>query len=584
MKKALSLVLILALALSLMAGCGKEPASTPETPDTTQTPEAPVTPEVPETPAEPEPIVLVEPEWTEPVYEIEESLENRQKALAATALAYFYKGILNQYGLQDLNVIDEAVGGGLRGKTLERNTPEENTVDLTLYQWCSSYMYDIVYHTMGYKINERYEDCRTSYLSTGSIGEPSIVVHKFVHTGDDGRDAPAIDAIIADLRPGDIVTWVQSSAVGGGGHSLMVIPDITGDGKYEVLHRSGGRYDMSTGKDVTETYGIKRIDVDAFLDGNNGLYNKDNKVRLSVIRVTNLDPAKYPLTQSAKARMAWPGLRIDRTVEGGVYGAVTSGSDLTYNIAIMNCGTEALKGLPVMDKLDPHCTMVSQDGKPATTTFPVWTVDVAPGETVNLTYTVKVEGNPGELVVSEGGSVAGIPSNQLVTTIRAYTPDAEKLQSEADAAAAAAADGLDFVNRLYEAATGVNPGILPMEEIRSTMFDVQARGNITLYTLKADAASTAPGSILIPTYLGGRLVLTGPNDRVLETRPEDLMPGDILIADGVKQNKKTTFYWIYNGEKLVEWNNSKPKNITDSGVEKLLSYDFFVCLRPSLAN
>ena len=39
-----------------------------------------------------------------------------------------------------------------------------------------------------------------------------------------------------------------------------------------------------------------------------------------------------------------------------------------------------------------------------------------------------------------------------------------------------------------------------------------------------------------------------------------------------------------SGEKLVEWNNGKAKNITDSGVEKLLSYDFFVCLRPSLAK
>ena len=573
MKKFLALFLILGSVLSLLAGCGKEPApsATPETPDTTQTPEAPVTPA--------EPIVLVEPEWAEPVYEIEEALENRQKALSATAAAYYYKGILNQYGLQDLNIVDEHDGGGLRGKTLERNSPEENTVDQTLYQWCSSYMYDVVYHTMGYRISEDYRFCRTNRLVDGTLGDDSLVVYKYTLTGVDTTDRPVIDEIIANLQPGDIVTYTIADV---GGHSLMVVEDMTGDGIMDILHRSGARYDMSTGKDKKETYGINRDPLEAFRSGTRSLYEKE---KVSVVRMTNLDPAKYPLTQSAKARMAWPGLRIDRTVEGGVYGAVTSGSDLTYNIAIMNCGTEALKGLPVMDKLDPHCTMVSQDGKPATTTFPVWTVDVAPGETVNLTYTVKVEGNPGELVVSEGGSVAGIPSNRLVTTIRAYTPDAEKLQSEADAAAAAAADGLDFVNKLYEAATGVNPGIPSMEEIRSTMFEEQPRGGTTsLYTLKADAAASFPGSIHIPTYLGGRLVLTPDNERVLETRPEDLMPGDIIIADGIKQNKKTTFYWIYNGERLVEWNNGKPKNVTDSGVEKLLSYDFFVALRPSLAK
>ncbi len=578
MKKSIALLLLLAMALSLFAGCGKTetPATTPETP--TQTPETPETPAEPEAPTE-----LVVPQWVEPVYDMEETLEVRQQALAATGLAYYYKGILNQYGLQDMNVIDEMSGGNLRGKTLERNSPEENTDDLTLYQWCSSYIYDVVYLTMGYKVNESYEMCRTAYLATGDIGNDSLMVHKFRHTGDDAKDGPTIDAIIADLRPGDVVTWVQSEAVGGGGHSLLVIPDVTGDGKLEVLHRSGGRYDMKTGKDVIETYGIKRTDVDAFLDGNNGLYNKDNKVRLSVMRPTNLDPAQYPLTNAVKARMAWPGLRIDRTVDCGVMGAVTSGDTLTYNIRIYNYGTEPIQGLPVMDQLDSHCTMVSQDGKPATTTFPVWTVDVAPNEYVDLTYTVKVEGNPGELVVSEGGSVAGIPSNQLTTTIRAYTPDAEKLQSEAAAAAAAATDGLDFVNKLYEAATGVNPGIISMEEIRTAMFDSQKKGNYDLYTLKEDLSS-AMGSIMIPTYVGGRLVLTGPNDRVLETRLDDLMPGDIIIVDGVKQGKVTPFYWIYNGNKLVEWNNGKTKNITDSGLEKLLSYDFFVALRPSLAK
>jgi len=579
MKKALSLLLILAMALSLLAGCGADPAPTPETPDTT-----PQTPAAPEAPAEPDaPAELVVPEWTEPVYNMEETLEVRQQALAATGLAYFYKGILNQYGLQDMNVIDEMAGGNLRGKTLERNTPEENTKDLTLYQWCSSYIYDVVYHTMGYKVNSSYERCRTAYLATGDIGNSDLMVHIFRHTGDDAKDGPAIDAIIADLRPGDVVTWVQSEAVGGGGHSLLVIPDITGDGKYEVLHRSGGRYDMKTGKDVKESYGIKRTDVDAFLSGNNGLYNRDNKVRLSVMRPTNLDPAKYPLTNAVKARLAWPGLRIDRTVDCGVMGAVVSGGELTYTLEIYNYGTEPIKGLPVMDKLDSHCTMVSQDGKPATTTFPVWNVDIAPNESVTLTYTVKVEGNPGELVVSEGGSVAGIPSNQLTTTICAAIPDAEKLQSEGAAAAAAAADGLDFVNRLYEAATGVNPGIVSMEELRTVLFDERKSGSLTLYTLKNDLSSPM-GSMLIPTYVGGRLVLTGPNDRVLETRLEDLMPGDILIVDGVKQGKVTPFYWIYNGNKLVEWNNGKTKNITDSGLEKLLSYNFFIALRPSLVK
>ncbi len=56
MKKTIALLLALVLALSLFAGCGKEPAPTTPEQDTTQTPETPVEPEVPETPVEPEPV------------------------------------------------------------------------------------------------------------------------------------------------------------------------------------------------------------------------------------------------------------------------------------------------------------------------------------------------------------------------------------------------------------------------------------------------------------------------------------------------------------------------------------------------
>ena len=60
-------------------------------------------------------------------------------------------------------------------------------------------------------------------------------------------------------------------------------------------------------------------------------------------------------------------------------------------------------------------------------------------EVCTLTYTVSVAGQPGDRIVSAGGSVAGIPMNKLTTTIQAYTPDAAKMQDEATQAAALAA-------------------------------------------------------------------------------------------------------------------------------------------------
>ena len=348
----------------------------------------------------------------------------------------------------------------------------------------------------------------------------------------------------------------------------------------EVLHRSGGRYDMGMGNDEVEAYGIKRENVTIFNAGNNSLYDK---ISVSVIRATNLDPAAYPLTQSVQARLAWPGLRIDRTVEGGVLASVEPGGTLTYNIAITNKSEQDHVGMPVMDKLGEHCTMLTQDGKPATTTFPVWTVDIKAGETVNLTYTVKVEGKPGDVIVSKGGSVAGIPSNQLTTTIQAFTPDAEKLQAQADTIAASAKDGVEFVNKLYEAATGVNPGIPAVAELKAALCKEEIHGAYTMYRLKEDISASRPGNMLVPTYVGGRYLLTEVNERILETRMEDLQAGDIIVGIGQKLGKPVEYYWICNGETLYAWKNGKTDVQKQKDLTKLLSFEFFVCLRPSLA-
>ena len=58
MKKVLSVLLALAMLLTVFAGCGKDPAPTTSEQETVQTPEVPETPaqpEAPEVPAEPEP-------------------------------------------------------------------------------------------------------------------------------------------------------------------------------------------------------------------------------------------------------------------------------------------------------------------------------------------------------------------------------------------------------------------------------------------------------------------------------------------------------------------------------------------------
>ena len=553
MKKITALLLVLVTLVSMMAGCGSSGK---------------------------EKTKLVDPGWVEPVYdEIEDTLENRQAALTATALAYYYKGNINQYGLQDLTFVDEYQGGNLRGKTLEANSPEENTEDLTLYQWCSSYVYDIVYQTMGYKIANDYVFCRTGAIAKGERVDAIIVEHMYNNTGNEAVDKARVDPIYADLQPGDIVTWNNGS----NGHSLMVVQDFDNDGTLNVLHRNGGRYEMATGKDYLEAAGITKTTVETFTKGNNSIYTCNN---FSVIRVTNLDPAQYPLTNAAKARLAWPGLRIDRTVSGGVLGSVVPGGELTYTIVITNNSDKDHVDMPVMDAVAENCTMVSVDGKKATTTYPVWSVDIPAGESVTLTYTVKVNGKVGEQVVSKGGSVAGIPSNCLVTTIQSATRDAAKMQDEAKVASAAAAStsNQEFVNKMYEAAYGKNPGIKSIDEIMADCLDnFGFAAGQTIYQAKENLFE-ASGNKMIHTYIGGRTVITGANDRILETRMSDLQPGDIIVGRGIKAGKPVDYFWIYDGEFLLSWEKGKVKELKQPELTKLLSFYFFMGFRPTLAG
>ena len=554
MKKLTALLLILAVLATMLVGCGEKKETKP-----------------------------VDPKWTAPVYEVEETLENRQKALVATAKAYYYKGVLNQYGLQDMTIVDEYYGGNLRGRTMEGNTPEENTEDLTLYQWCSSYVYDVVYHTMGYKIANDYVFCRTGAIGKGDRVEDIVLEHYYKLVRDAEKDKAAIDAIVADLRPGDIVTWIQQ----GGGHSLMVIDDYDGDGVLNIMHRSGGRYNMTTGVDTLEDYGIKLDPITAFTDesASNCLYKK---IEFSVIRVTNLDPAQYPLTESAKARCAWEGLRIDRTVTGGVLGSVVPGGELTYTIEITNHSDKNHENMPVMDAVAENCTLVSVDGKKATTTYPVWSVNIPAGETVTLTYTIQVNGQPGEQVVSAGGSVAGIPSNRLVTTIQSFTPEASALQNEANVekARSESTSALEFVNKLYEAAYGKNPGIQKSEETMAAC--LQQAKEITFVPVKVyrpvENLFEASNSMMIPTYIGGRNIMTGANDRILETRMSDLQAGDIIIGQDLVNNKLLEYYWIFDGENLLQWSDGTVNKLDQTELTKLLSFDFFMGFRPSLAG
>ncbi len=601
MKKITAALLLLALCVSLFA-CGKtetppasDPVETPAQPEAPAEPDTPAEPEAPaqpETPAEPEapteskpmPAEVLPPvtaSWEEPVYTIENTLENRQAAIVAECKAYYYKATMNQYGLQYLTVVKDLTGGILRGHSLEYNTPEAATKDNTQYQWCSSFAHDVVYNTFGYKLLDNHEFCRTTFLSEGKCDDPEIVIYQYNCSSSEADNKAAAEAAVAMMQPGDIVTWTRPSD--NQGHTLMVVDDMNADGKLDILHRSGNRYDMSTGVDKLETKGIQVIyDISQAFLSTESAQNFLDKARFSIYRPALLDAEKYPLTRAAQARLTYPGLRVDRTLDVGSWASVPSGSVITVEVEVFNRARTTLTDMPFHESIPAGCTLVSAEGSLAAD-HPYWLVTLKPGYSTVLRYQLKVEGNPGETIVLHGSSHAGIASNILKLTIEAFTPDSAKLQDEAvqQTALAASANSFEFASKLYEAATGKAVSVPVPEELLETCF--MPHQTATVYQPKEDTY-TGVGAMILPGYFGGRRLWTMENVRVLETRIGDLQAGDIILVRPELDDASKSEAWIFDGEVLLTAKNGSVKKLNQEDLTKLLSFQFFALLRPSLVG
>jgi len=436
-----------------------------------------------------------------------------------------------------------------------------------------------VYNCFDYRLLEDHAYCRTAYLSTGECANPEIVIAAYSYTGDLAKDKTAVFEIVEQLEPGDILTWTRDDNQG---HTLIVVDDMDNDGKLDILHRSGTRYDMTKGVDVKEG-GIGFIsDAEKTfksINSGSGLLGT-NKIRVSVHRPALLSAEEYPITLNAQARLTYPGLNITRTCEAGVWGSVVSGENLTFTTVVANKSKTDFSGLMYRESVPEGCTLVEVDGKSTTAAVPLWKLDIPANGSVTVTYTLRFDAPAGTEIVNSGGSMAGIESNVIHTTVQNFTPDSAKLTDAATQAAAASASSSDieFVNKLYELAFGADPQI----PAASTVFEQEFVPMPQQYGTRnpQEEYTSALGRMILPRYYGGKKLVTPENGRVLETRFQDIQAGDIILC--TTTNPKTDVAWIFDGTNLLTLENGQVSVLNEAELVKVLSYQFFVLLRPSL--
>ena len=468
----------------------------------------------------------------------------RRQAILETAYAYYLKADCVQYGSVPLVVsaLYKDVGWLAYSRRTKEGTPEDATPDSTYFTVCSSFTYETYFNAMGYRHSGNADTSVTVVLTTRP--QEAVVFDYDKRLDPDGtKYEPEMMRLRSVLEPGDILVYStlktdpKTGKTEGGGHALMYVGDVAGDGHPMVMHSGGAKYQFENGGyDQVEKSGTIRLDdFDAcFFHGP----SMRKHTKIMAFRPLDLPAEKYPLSESAKARYLHPRLRIDRCVDVGPYGSVVTGGELNYSITLKNFSKVAYM-VPVREKVPDGCVlqpdrslggMIVAGGNGSGATFG-WKVSLAPGEERKLTWCVKVTAPAGSKVVATGGAAAGIPSNTLVTEV---------------------------VPRRISAAVA----------------RAWAEANIHNVT-------NLPNCRVVG-WAGGRWSKNPPRmERNRDPHMRQLMEGDVVVVSRRLSRPQDFSLWIKGRDGLEEITPHGIRLVTEDEVASLLAKDLFVALRPA---
>ena len=469
----------------------------------------------------------LEIDWTD--------LAVRRQAVLETAYAYYLKAGCVQY---DSTPLVQRMGGKSSRRTKE-GTPEDATPDKTYYTVCSSFPYETYWNALGYRLGGASDSCYTLALTTRPQ-EAVVFEYDKRRDRDGSRYVPEMMRMRAILEPGDVIVYTtikkqnpKTGAAEGGGHALMYVGDVAGDGHNMVMHSGGAKYQFENGGyDQEEWSGTIRLDDMDGIFFHGSVMRK--KTKIMVFRPLVLPASKYPLTDAAKARYLHPRLRCDRRAEVGVYGSVVTGGTLGYSITLKNFSEKAYV-VPVRENVPDGTEFLPQqsmgglavcDGK----TFG-WDIPLAPGEERVVTWRVRVTAPAGSRIVATGGTAAGIPSNVIETDVVSSRMSAACARSWAQA----------------------------------NVHDV-----------------TALPDCRVRAWAGGYSNPEPPRGvRVANPRASQLMEGDVVVVCRRLAKPQEFRLWTMGRGGLEELTPRGIRWVTDSEVESLLAADFFAALRPA---
>lgn len=530
----------------------------------------------------------------EPVQTASARYARRVQAVVETAMAYYRRGEVQQYDSLTLtNAIDRrhmADGIGINRAT-NHVSPEDATWDSISYFVCSTFPYNIYYDVFGFKIggNEFSCSCRRMLDTCNDY----CVYHYFENCGETVEEA--VENAKRILRPGDVVVGMKEVKQGEAGHAMIYLGDCLDNGHNYVAHSWGGKYNMDTCVERHEKDGTIVLQ-DAF----DCLFNPKLKTgprwclytmkEFSIVRpLCRITDENYPLTTNALARLAHPGLNIDRRTNITFYNTISAGSPITYTITVENQSSQDYAALPVEEILPENTSLVSAEGAVQNGNRISWQLDIPAGGKATVQYTVATDAAC-SVVISEGGNVAGIRSNRIITHLgNVLPPETAARLEEAVKQCKDSCSGLAFAGQVY--AKLDLPLELPVADVLiNGMFEPIEHHSATGPILRQKAADTqcrTAEAMLVPKYFGGKTLITETAaQRILEFDLRYLQPGDILlyVTNPLAESQQEDAY-LYLGDGTFAFCKDGNVQVTkDELIWQAFAKDLFLLLRPSLAG
>ena len=537
------------------------------------------------------------------------TLEERQQAVVAVALAYFDKGRGVQYDGVTISP------GAKRGRGYTRSTnevaPEYATPDETMYSVCSDYAHQVYYEACRYHLTGSAGNCWTGKILDIPKDDPITLYYWDKKSGKDVKEA--IHEMFAIAQPGDVFTTYSTA-----GHTMIYVGDVFGDGVKYLAHCFGTKINKETGSDGRE-YGEKDTDIDprfrsvTYKDNNGGAirltpnaeehylkaYGKGNQVRMNLLRPLNgMTEADHPMTAATMYRVSHPRLSINRIVkEKTRFLSAETGDKLTLEITLKNSSKKAYS-VPVTEKVPAGAKLV-KDPEGATVSGDTikWNVELPAGGEKVLTVEYEATAKRWEQIVFAGGSVGDIPSNSITITV-----GGKKLTAEENAKLLAVANGdydellkgtkdAELGNFIYQKVLGLNVTLPTLKEVaqtqlKETVFTEKKKSNLFKNIGDITDAEKPVFRYLVPTLHGGTKCYNDWGiERCNDPRDKHLEPGDVLVrAKDLAKSQTSTLVYLGDGKYLsYDAKNDAYPILEEPDFVASLLFDAFYVVRPTLA-